>query len=398
MPFPKRFLPPAYIALTLLLAACNQSTPQKEQTTSEPQTAPTSKPLQRHKLLSEFSFFTDLPKQIPAEGVLPYELNSAHFADHARVHRFIYLPQDSPIHYRENGVLDFPVGTVLIQTFGYPADKRDPDSIERLIETRLLVHEEQGWHVAPYKWNEEMTDAKRAVAGGLIDVEWIQNSGEKRTLKYQIPNSNECKRCHENNQEAVLPLGLTARNLNRNSAHTQTQENQLSHWSALGLLEDLPSAPEKIDRLPQWDHPETGGVTARARAWLHVNCSHCHNPNGKGSVSGLDLSLHQDNPVRFGIFKPPVSAGRASEGLQFSIEPGNPDQSFIIRRLTSTDPSIMMPPVGRRSTSEAAVKVIREWIAAMTYDPQETQRIKTKQIEALDHLNREGVWKEETSP
>jgi hypothetical protein len=56
--------------------------------------------------------------------------------------------------YAETGVFEMPVGSVIIKTFSYLADLGDPDSAERLVETRLLVHREDGWEGHVYLWNE----------------------------------------------------------------------------------------------------------------------------------------------------------------------------------------------------------------------------------------------------
>jgi hypothetical protein len=34
----------------------------------------------------------------------------------------------------------------------------------------------------------------------------------------------------------------------------------------------------RIASMPKWDDPKSGTVQDRARAYLAVNCSHCHNP------------------------------------------------------------------------------------------------------------------------
>ena len=49
----------------------------------------------------------------------------------------------------------------------------------------------------------------------------------------------------------------------------------------------------------------------RARAYLDVNCGHCHNPKGPADTSGLWLDAAHHDPRRLGLCKPPVAAGRA---------------------------------------------------------------------------------------
>ena len=75
---------------------------------------------------------------MPAEGVIPYDLNSALFSDYAEKFRFVKLPAGTHATYRDADAFEFPVGTVIAKTFAYPRDARDPSKGRRLIETRIL--------------------------------------------------------------------------------------------------------------------------------------------------------------------------------------------------------------------------------------------------------------------
>ena len=142
-------------------------------------------------------------------------------------------------------------------------------------------------------------------------------------------------------------------------------ENQLSHWSAIGYLKGAPGNTELAPSVPVWNVPESGALEARARAYLDVNCAHCHTLGGAGDTSGLFLDYTETDPVKIGINKRPVAAGRGSGGRLFDIKPGDPDGSIFIYRMESTDPGIMMPELGRTLVHEEGVQLIRDWIAAM---------------------------------
>ncbi|NOY41091.1 MAG: c-type cytochrome [Planctomycetes bacterium] len=320
-------------------------------------------------MLSEYNLFADLKNQVPNEGVIPYVLRSSHFVDYAVSHHYLYLPAGARATYHENDVFAFPVGTVLIQSLGFPNDLRYPLQGEHIVETRLLIHQRKGWVAVPYLWNDEGTDARRAVIGGKTTVHWIHHDGEERSHQFITPDMNQCKRCHKN-QDIVRPIGVRARNLNCQLA----DGNQLARWAETGLLDGVPDASSEIPQAVVWSDPTTGSVEERARAWLDVNCSHCHNPHGTASVSGLDLSLHQKMPVRFGVYKPPVAAGRGSSGFQFSITPGSPQTSFLLHRIRSTDPGAMMPTVGRSLVDEEGTALIEQWINEMHGDEQLAER------------------------
>lgn len=318
--------------------------------------------------LSQYGLFQgDGASQEPAPGVIPYDLNSALFSDYAVKYRFVKLPAGTHATYSDREAFDFPIGTVIAKTFAYPKDARDPSKGRRLIETRILKHEPDGWVGLPYIWNEAQTEATLEVAGGTIDVRWIHTDGGVRTNNYIIPNSNQCKGCHKAG-ENVVPIGPKARHLNRDFAYAGGTENQLAHWTREGALVGAP-APTAAPRLPAWDDPGSGSVEARARAWLEINCAHCHNPEGPARNSGLDLLASQTNPTAYGINKPPVAAGRGSGGREFDIVPGKPERSILVYRIDSTDAGVMMPELGKRLVHEEGLALVREWIASMAGPP-----------------------------
>ncbi len=318
--------------------------------------------------LSEYGLFDgDLAEQQPAVGVFPYELNTALFSDYAAKFRFIRVPEGTQVKYKPRDVFEFPVGTVIAKTFAYPADRRDPHSTLRLIETRVETRLEAGWFGYTYVWNDEQSDAELALGGGEVDVSWIHDDGEERAIRYQIPNANQCLSCHEQNGK-FEPIGPTAANLNRLNDFDGTESNQLMHFAKHDFVSGVP-AHEQVPTMPVADDSSTGNVSERARAWLHVNCAHCHSPVGTARTSGLDLRMSQQNPTKFGAWKSPVAAGHGSGGRSYDIVPGKPDESILLFRVEANDPSIAMPNVGRSMVPVEAAKLVREWISLMPAEP-----------------------------
>jgi uncharacterized repeat protein (TIGR03806 family) len=305
----------------------------------------------------------DPKAQQPADGVIPYDLNSALFSDYAEKYRFVKLPPGTQATYENDGPFKFPVGTVIAKTFAFPRDGRDPAQGQRLIETRILKHDPDGWVGLPYIWNKEQTEATLDVAGDTVNVSWIHIDGKARSNNYIIPNANQCKGCHKAG-DTMVPIGPKARHLNRDFVYRDGTENQLAHWSRIGALAGAPD-PATAPRLAAWDQRESGTLDKRARAWLEINCAHCHSPEGPARNSGLDLLASQHNPTAFGIGKPPVAAGIGSGGLAFDIVPGEPDKSILVYRIASTHPGVMMPELGKRLVHEEGVALVREWIDAM---------------------------------
>lgn len=312
--------------------------------------------------LSSYRFFADGPAQVAGDGVVPYDLNSALFSDYASKHRFLFLP--SPMQYQASGVFDLPVGSVLIKTFAYRADLRDPDSDERLVETRLLVHRDRGWEGLVYVWDDDQSDARLQVSGGIVPVEWIDAAGEAQALQYIVPNINQCENCHVADDSAQ-PIGIRARHLNRDYAYAEGSENQLAGLSARGLLDGAPADPADAPRAAVWDDPDSGTVEERTRAWLDINCAHCHSPTGPARTSGLDLRAEQLEPALYGVCKTPVAAGAGSGGRQYGIVPGQPDESILMFRLESVEPAIRMPEILRQTVHQESVALVREWIAGL---------------------------------
>ncbi len=309
--------------------------------------------------------------QQPADGVIPYDLNSALFTDYADKFRFVKLPVGQSAEYRGEEALEFPIGTVIAKTFAYPVDARDPKLGRRLLETRILKREPDGWVGIPYIWNDEQTEATRQVAGDQVDVSWIDEHGVTQANNYIIPNANQCKGCHKQGDDNQ-PLGPKARHLNKDFAYAEGIENQLAHWTRVGALKDAPD-PQEAPRLAVWNDPHTGSLDERARAWLEINCAHCHNPIGPARNSGLDLRVAQVEPRKFGIYKTSVAAGRGSGGFDFDVVPGHPDESIFMFRLLSTDAGIMMPELGKRMIHKEGVELVREWIAAMPEEERPTR-------------------------
>jgi uncharacterized repeat protein (TIGR03806 family) len=298
--------------------------------------------------LSAFHLLLGRQGQTPNAGVTPYKLNTPLFSDYAEKFRYAYVPKGKTIAYRADGVLEFPVGAVLVKSFGYPADFRAPDKDVRIIETRLLIRRSTGWIALPYVWNADGSDAVLKRAGTRVDVSWTHTDGVKRAISYAVPNVNQCKDCHALDG-VMTPIGPKARNLSD------------SLFTA-GLVR---GAPASFTHIPVWSDAGSGTVAARARAYLDVNCGHCHNAKGAASNSGLWLTWDEANPVTYGVNKRSVAAGRGGGSFAFDIAPGHPDQSILIYRLASVDPGIAMPELGRATAHEEGLALLRQWIAEM---------------------------------
>jgi uncharacterized repeat protein (TIGR03806 family) len=332
--------------------------------------APAPPPVDGARLLDEtpaptldaYRLFTDAGARTPNAGLTPYDLQTPLFSDYALKRRYLFLPPGTRARYAAQGPLDFPVGAVLVKTFAFPADFRRPDEKVRFIETRLLIHKPAGWTANTYVWNAAQDQAVLKRAGVRVPVAFTDAAGRARRIDYAVPDVNQCKECHGQNG-AIVPLGPKARNLNGPYPYARGVENQLVHWSRAGLLAGAPK-PAAAPRAARWDDPHEA-TAARARAYLDVNCGHCHSAKGLASNSGLDLTWEETLPARLGLLKRPVAAGRGSGDLLFDIDPGRPDRSILLHRMDSAEPGVMMPQIGRTVIHEEGVALIRAYIAGL---------------------------------
>ena len=127
-----------------------------------------------------------------------------------------------------------------------------------------------------------------------------------------------------------------------------------------GILKELVE-PNLRPKLPGWDNVLLP-IANRAKAYLDSNCAHCHNAEGSAKNSGLYLSYNQNDSRKRGIFKPPIAAGKGSGDFIYDIVPGHPDQSILIYRMKSNDPSIRMPEIGRSIEHSEAVVLLEQYI------------------------------------
>lgn len=302
------------------------------------------------------------------------------FTDYAHKLRTLWIPTGAQAKLVD-GEIDYPVGSILSKTFYYPTDDqgrviktRDSGASEisladsRLLETRLLVRQSDGWAALPYVWNEDETEAFLRVAGAsyaltLVDAE--MPSAPPTQFAYFVPNENQCSGCHTTKHPdgGMHPLGAIASQLTA-SAHSRSGDfrPQVDTLVARGWLDRAPEAA-----IASYEDPSEP-LETRALAYLNMQCGHCHNPEGAADTSGLVLTGRHEKLVSTGVCKPPVAAGGGAGDLQYGIVPGDPDSSILHYRLASQRPDEMMPELGRSLVHAEGVALVREWITAMSGD------------------------------
>lgn len=314
------------------------------------------------KKLSEYNkFILPLKDMKPDEGVFLYDLNSFLFTDYAFKKRFIYLPKGKVMQYSSENTFDFPEGSMIFKFFYYPSDFSKPKDNLRIIETRILIKSSAAWQALTYIWNEDQTDANLSLAGETKNVKWIDQSNQKHNIKYSVPGILVCKSCHEFNG-SIVPIGPAARHLNKSYIHN-SGKNQLQLFAENKKIKGLPDL-KNIPHIASWEDTATD-LNERSRAYLDINCGHCHRKEGPAKNSGLYLLANEENSYKVGIYKPPVAAGRGSGNLRFAIQPGKPAESILVYRMTSLEPGVMMPEAGRRTVHNEGVALVSDWIMSM---------------------------------
>ena len=249
--------------------------------------------------LLSYDIFKGLPSElVPSDDFHLLELGSMLFTDYAYKQRLVKIPSGSQMIRENDGSIDFPDGTILTKTFFYQNDEREPSLGKRIIETRLEIKKNGHWNIATYLWNQEQTDANLLLDGYDIQVNWIRTDGSNRSTSYHVPSQNECMTCHQSNL-AISPIGPSLRNLNRNVERNGGSVNQLSYLQAIGILNDF-----DIGQVPQIvDYQDSSiSLSERGRAYLDMNCAHCHNPSGWDFATERQFDFrYETSLVRTGI-------------------------------------------------------------------------------------------------
>lgn len=362
--------------------------------------------------LDQYHLFSDPedPRSLPNGRGVPFVLNSKLFSDFSTKYRVAYIPEGEQALYRDgqdssNATLLFPVGTIIAKSFAFPDETSNTETVA---ETRLLIKRQTSggmvyWDGLEYVW-EEQNGQRVAVLtqeGGTASVEWHYqdvNTGDLyqgATDDYLLPNSAQCLSCHSNDdaETGAAPIGPKPRNLNRPFAsespiasgidqHPVNGENQLRYWCQNGLMGNCPSDLSvdpvtsyiaAIERNPIFNVPGDAGfaagsdedIEARVRAYLEVNCAHCHNPRGLAQNTGFYLDVFRPVNDTFGICKGPTASGTEGRGgRQYDIVPGSAADSILPYRMgpEATSLAAKMPPLARSKVHQGAFELVSLWI------------------------------------
>jgi uncharacterized repeat protein (TIGR03806 family) len=324
--------------------------------------APTDNtPVEFPTRLSRTGLFRSLQPLVPQPGLLPYSVNAPLWSDGAIKQRYIAIPtkdgSERRIEMTTSRGWNFPDETVLVKSFALELEQGNPAS-RRWIETRLLTRQEGEWVGYSYLWNDEQTEATLVETVGMDREFTIAGSDAdagKRAQSWHYPSRAECMVCHS--RAANYVLGLTELQMNRDHDYGGVVDNQLRTLEHLGLLK-LTKPLEQYGKLVD-PYDARFDLDARARSYLHANCSQCHVGAGGGNAKmDLEFTTAREKTEIFDVAPVHHTYSIAEARL---ISPGAPERSVLVERIARRGPG-QMPPLASSLVDHDAVDLLTEWI------------------------------------
>lgn len=280
------------------------------------------------------------------------------WTDGAAKARWIYLPPGTTIDTTDVHEWDLPVGTKLWKEFGFGG---------RRVETRFIWRATRGqWVFATYVWNAEGSAAVKAPDDGLPGAAEIAPG-----KFHNIPSVDQCRACHVSDRTQVLGFNALQLSTDRdpNAIHGEPLRPGMTTLKTLnedGLLQ--PARPELVV-----NPPRIAARSAEERAvlgYLAGNCGACH--NRKSELAPLGLYWKHGEVAAAGAETVRSMLGHETkwqvpgvpEGESVLVDPANPQDSALLRRMKSRFPSSQMPPLGTVVRDQEALDTVARWIAS----------------------------------
>ncbi|MBX3436092.1 MAG: PQQ-dependent sugar dehydrogenase [Planctomycetaceae bacterium] len=333
-----------------------------------------SQPSSFPQRLSETGLFTSAAHQTPAPGVISYSINAEPWEDGAVAQRFVAVPGEEQITTAEAG-WTFPEDAVLAKTLSWPVGSGDDARLIRL-ETQVRHFNGKEWQAYSYRWNDEQSDAVLVDAAGedrMIPIPVPHSSTETENIRWHFASRTECLRCH--NPWSGSALAFQTHQLNRQHDYGGVSASQLDTLFHIGLC-----TPEIVEeQRPALASPRDpqAGLAARARAYLHTNCAHCHRMHAGSSVlSKMQYDLPLEECTMVGE-RP--SQGTFGIPAAHVITPGEPYQSVLLYRISKVG-SGRMPHIGSQQVDADGVALIEAWIRSLPSDTGDDQSVDATMI------------------
>ncbi len=308
-------------------------------------------------LLSETGVFSDLTTLAPASGLVEYAPNHPFWSDNASKRRWIGIPDAANVGFTSDD-WSFPVGSVAVKHFELALDQNNPGNTTRL-ETRILIHTTRGWEGFTYRWNDNGTEAALLSGRETAFFDITEAGGGTRQQQYDFPSRTDCLSCHT--QAAGFVLGVKTPQLNGDFDYSGVVDNQLRSWNNVSLFDRDIGDAAQYTAYPAVDDT-TAAVAERARAYLEVNCSQCHQPGGTAPTN-LDLRASVADGAMNAIGITPSAGDLGAAGANI-ITAGDRNASVLWLRMQALDGN-RMPPLSTHLVDEVGSDVVGAWIDSL---------------------------------
>jgi putative heme-binding domain-containing protein len=356
------------------------------------------------KRLSETGLYSDTAWLIPNKGVIAVSINHPQWLDGLLSEHWIATPPggrmqvySQPVSFQGwgegnfTGTTFFPEGTVLVKHILLPENpiqeaelppindvaaanasdwairiakySRRPVLLRR-VETQLLHFDGQEWRAYSYLWQEDQTDAVLVPADGTTLTLRYRHPywNREEDFRYRIHSRTECLTCH--NPWAGFALAFRPEQL----AAPHKSLNPIEFLRRVAVLEARDGSRASIDLsdlsisgLPSMEET-SASAKDRIRAYMDVNCAHCHQFNAGGTV---DMTLRWiDQPKEMKVLDVVPAKGEFEIPGAKIIAPGRPHASILAYRM-ATAGSGRMPHLGSSCVDVRALAAIDSWVASI---------------------------------
>ncbi|HUQ87608.1 MAG TPA: c-type cytochrome domain-containing protein [Vicinamibacterales bacterium] len=281
------------------------------------------------------------------------------WSDGANKRRWVRLPAGSQIDVANLEKWELPVGTRFWKEFNFKGRK---------VETRFLWRvSKDRWVFASYAWNNAQTDAELASENGIADIAEVANG-----KSHSIPSVSECRSCHDSSRTEILGFNALQLSDDRDPNALHAEPLAAGTITLRTLVDENMISPPRPDLVANPPRIEAGSPIMRtALGYLSTNCGSCHNRESSIASLGLDLKQTGTGRRETGTTAAPECSAVGKRGHWFVpeameesriINPGHPESSALIRRVTSRRPMSQMPPIGTVIADTDAIDLLTSWV------------------------------------